>query len=83
MSPQELLEAVRERPFQPFRLVLSDGGHHDVHHPDMMIVGVRTSTLGTPSGRNPELADRFVRPDNPHITQVQPLPVNQPPAGGG
>jgi hypothetical protein len=77
VSAQELHEVVRERPFQPFRLVLSDGGFHDVHHPDMMIVGVRTSYLGVPSERNPELAERSVRLDNMHITRVVPLPVNQ------
>ena len=68
MAPIELFRKITLRPFEPFRIVLSDGTGHDVKHPELISVGTRTTILGT-------LGERDLRIDNLHITQLQPLAV--------
>ena len=36
-APEELREAIRQQPFEPFRVVLADGVGYDIRHPDLMI----------------------------------------------
>jgi hypothetical protein len=38
MSPQDLLELLRTRPFIPFRIYATDGRTYDVRHPDQALV---------------------------------------------
>ncbi len=78
MSPNDLLRAVRLQPFEPFRLYLTDGTTHDVTHPDMMIVGVRTSHIAIPAADAPDFADYTVKVDNLHITKMTPLGSEAP-----
>ena len=79
MSPNAIVGTVRQRPFQPLRLHLSGGTHVDVNHPEMIVVGVRTSVVGMPSAVHPELAARYMHVDNLHITHIEPLPFPAPP----
>ncbi len=39
MSPDDIREGLREQPFAPFRLHLSNGMHVDVGHPEVCAVG--------------------------------------------
>lgn len=73
MSPNDLLKTMKDRPFVPFRLFLSDGTSHDVQHPEMFIVGIRTSHLSIPDREQPEFVDWVIRIDNLHITKIVPL----------
>ena len=73
MSPNELREVNRTVPFEPFRIVLSDGNHFDVKHPEFLFVGARTSYIGLPDNEQPEFFGRTIRIDNLHITSVIPL----------
>lgn len=38
MRSEDLLELLRARPFQPFRLFATDGRTYDVRHPDQALV---------------------------------------------
>ena len=38
MRPDELIQLIRERPYQPLRIHLTDGRTYDVSHPDQIIV---------------------------------------------
>jgi hypothetical protein len=40
------LEHTRRQPFEPFRIVLSDGRVYDVRHPDMCIAGQSALYVG-------------------------------------
>jgi len=73
MSPNTLSELIRSEPFQPFRLYLSDGMYHDVEHPEMFFLGVRSSIVYVPRRDDPIGYDQQVRVDNLHITKVVPL----------
>jgi hypothetical protein len=66
MAPVELFRKIATRPFEPFRIVLSDGSGHDVTHPEQIAVGTRTTILG-------QVGEKDVRLDNLHVTQVLPL----------
>ena len=37
MSPADVLEALRRRPFEPFRIQVSDGSTYDVRHPELVL----------------------------------------------
>ena len=50
MRPDDLLELLRTRPFQPFRLFATDGRTYDVRHPDQALVLRSRVILPLPSG---------------------------------
>lgn len=50
MRPEDLLELLRTRPFQPFRLFATDGRTYDVRHPDQALVLRSRVILPLPSG---------------------------------
>jgi hypothetical protein len=80
MRPNDLHEWLRNRPFQPFRLVLSNGTVYEVRHPDLVLVGRSTLTIGTPAPEFPEPTyDRLVTVALVHINQIEPLPAVVPP----
>ncbi len=78
MNQEDLRDMLRRRPFQPFRLHLTDGSHYDVRHPDMAIPFRRTAVLGV--GGQPEqgLPERAVTITLLHIVSVEDL---ETPAG--
>ncbi len=80
MAPNAILETIRHKPVEPFRLWLSDGTHHDVYSPDLIMVGVSTVILGLTKYAGDELFERTARLDIRHITKLEPLPMTAPPA---
>jgi len=75
VQPQDLLEFTRSRPFQPFRLTLTDGRSFEVHHPELIMVGRTTAQVGL---RSPDYADvvyeRSVTVSLLHVMQLESLP---------
>jgi hypothetical protein len=80
MPLEDLLRALRQRPFQPFRVYITDGAIYEVRHPDLCMAGTRSVLIGIPGATYIEpVYDRFVNIDLLHITRLEPLP---PPTGG-
>lgn len=52
ITPVRLKEMLNRRPFQPFRLFLSDGSRHDVPHPEFAWVYGGRIFVGTPTRDN-------------------------------
>ena len=73
MSPNDLSRSIRLEPFVPFRIYPTDGSHHDVPHPEMIFLGVRTSMLYVATSGGSDFADRPMKIDNLHITRIVPL----------
>jgi len=74
MRPKDILELLRRRPFEPFRLYLSDGATFDVRHPELAMVGRSTVLVGIPAADSPEpLFERFVNHALLHITRAEPI----------
>jgi len=81
IQPEELLRRLRQRPFQPFRVHLTDGRVYDVRYPDMNIVGTTFFMVGIPEPGEPDpFADHMEMIDLPSIRQVEPLPASGAPA---
>jgi hypothetical protein len=74
MAPEELLTALHERPFQPFRIHLTDGRTLDVRRPEMVLAGRRSAVIGLPApGADELLYDRRVTVDLLHIVSLEPI----------
>ncbi len=82
MAPEELLTALRERPFQPFRITLTEGRTLDIRHPEMVLAGRRSTVIGLPApGETEPLYDRRMTVDLLHIVSLEPLPHPAQPNG--
>jgi len=79
MGTEDLLEAIRKRPFEPFRVCLTDGMVYEVRHPEMVLPGRRTVIIGIPGNVAQPVFDRTVTVALIHIVRLEPLdsPVGQ------
>jgi hypothetical protein len=83
MTPTELREDLRAQPFRPIRLIVSDGSHYDIFHPELCMVGLGSVIVGLSSDPASPFFERTVRMDNRHVTRVLPLQVTTPPGQNG
>jgi len=61
MRPEDLRDHLHRRPFQRFRLILTDGRTYEVRHPELAIVGRSTVAIGLARPGEPEpVTDRLV-----------------------
>ena len=72
MTVQTFRELLTQRPFQPFRLVMSSGQSYDVRHPEMafltksdILVGVDETDEGVPA--------EFKICSLLHVSAIEPL----------
>lgn len=83
MAPEELRDALRQ-PFEPFRLIMTDGEGYDIFHPDLLLVGKRTATVGLTGDPGQLFYERTVKVDLLHIVRLEPLnALRKPPRNGG
>ena len=69
-----MLNLLHHRPFEPFRLYLSDGVVFDVRHPELAMVGRSTVLVRVPAaGSSEPLLYRFVNCSLMHITRAEPI----------
>ena len=84
MRLDDIQRLLHERPFKPFRIHLSNGRTHDVHHPELAMAGRTTMFIGKPAPDLPPSAyDDFAIVTLLHINDVEPLPVSNPPTTNG
>jgi len=57
MPLEQLVQLLRARPFQPFRLVMTDGTVYEVRHPELVIATAGRAFVGYP-GPEPPVATR-------------------------
>jgi hypothetical protein len=79
MSALDLLEELRKRPFEPFRMIVSDSSFYDIHHPEQCVVGISSVVVGIPAKPGLTPYERLIRIDNSHILKIEPLGGNTPP----
>ncbi len=75
MTRNDILRRVRQRPFVPFRLFLSDGTSYEVRHPDFIMVGRDSVTVGLPGDQEQEFYETSVLVDQFHIVRLEPIPA--------
>ncbi|HMC65325.1 MAG TPA: hypothetical protein VKI65_10335 [Gemmataceae bacterium] len=80
--PEDIQGRLRQKPFQPFRIIASEGLRYDIRHPDLVFVGARDLMIGSPAPDNPTIYDQVTRVALVHIVALEDLPA-QPVAGDG
>ena len=78
MRRDEIVKLLQDRPFKPFRLILSNGTIHEIRHPEMAIVLPSAMYIGIPATAGPAgAADDIVIVSLVHIVQSEYMaPVN-------
>jgi hypothetical protein len=83
MAPEELRDTLRQKPFEPFRIVLTDGVGYEIRHPDLLWVGQRSAYVGLTGQPGQTFFERSVKVDLLHISRIEPLDRAQAPPGNG
>ncbi len=83
MSRTDLLRRVRQRPFAPFRLIVSEGAAYNVRHPDQVMVARDSAVIGLATDPNQDFYDSTVLVDLLHIVRLEPLETQAPSTGDG
>lgn len=74
MSPADLLQALRRRPFEPFRIEASDGTAYEVRHPELVMVGKGALIIGIPAAGQPlPVYERAETVSLRHVVKLIPL----------
>ena len=74
LTVQTFRELLAQRPFKPFRLVMSSGQTHDVRHPEMAWL-TRTSILVGVDESEEHVPAEFKICSLLHVATVEPLPA--------
>ena len=76
MRPDDPQDYFHKRPFQPFRVTLTDGRTYEVHHPELAMVGRSMVAIGLPRASDPRPVpayDHLVTVSLLHIMQIEPI----------
>ena len=74
MDQQYLVEMLRQRPFQPFRIHVSDGKVYDIRHPERMVVDrSKAFVFFPPSNMSLPVIERYEVVALSHMTRFEPL----------
>jgi len=76
MSPTDLLRRVRQRPFAPFRLIVSEGATYDIRHPEQVIVARDSAVIALEGAQGQDFYETTVLVDLLHIVRLEPLAVH-------
>jgi hypothetical protein len=82
LTSDELHEYARRQPFEPFRVVLTTGATYDIRHPDLIMVGRRSATIGLTNDPGGTAYDRTIKVDLLHVVGAEELPTNPPGSNG-
>jgi hypothetical protein len=83
MSRTDLLRRIRQRPFSPFRLIISEGAAYDIRHPEQLMVARDSAVIGLPGNQEQDFYETTVLVDLLHIVRLEPLPAGKPASGNG
>ena len=85
MSHEDLRDRLREHPFRPFRLVLTEGTVYEVRHPELFMLGKRSVVIGLTGDPAETVYDRTALVDLFHIVRLEPLEASAAsgPSGNG
>jgi len=75
---EDVIENLEKRPFEPFRVCMSDGRTYDVYHPELCVPSRTTVYIGVP---DPKLRRTVMRMDQcayVHIVRFEPLNGEKP-----
>jgi hypothetical protein len=79
---EDIQSRLRQKPFQPFRLICSEGLTYEILHPDLVFVGQREVQIGFATKRRPTVYDRRVHVAMVHVVGMEDLPLATVPENG-
>jgi hypothetical protein len=73
MSVEDFRSRLSKRPFEPFRVTLTDGRIYDVVHPELALVGYTSVVIGIPGEKygDEPVASRLVTVSLDHVMQLE------------
>jgi hypothetical protein len=83
MRPDDVLDFVRRRPFQPYRFTTTGGETFEVRHPEMAIVGRSALAVGVPPSDEISVHNRIVTIALVHIVKLELLSGHGPDSQNG
>jgi hypothetical protein len=83
MSHEDLAGVLQQRPFIPFRVVLTEGTSYEVRHPELFMLGKRSVVIGVASDPQEIVYDRTAMVDLFHIVRIEPLDRASPTGASG
>jgi hypothetical protein len=82
VNAEELSIALRQQPFQPFRVCLTDGQAYDIYHPEWCMPSKRLVIIGVVGHPSDPLFERRVYVDPFRIVRLEPLAKTGPGGNG-
>ncbi len=82
MTQDELREWARRQPFRPFRVILTTGASYDIRHPDLIMVGRRSATLGVTRRPDRTAYDTALQVALLHVVAVEEIATATPGPNG-
>jgi hypothetical protein len=77
LRPEDVLKQLQKRPFEPFRIHLTDGKTYDVKHPELVITGERFLVVGEPRpGKNGAVAASYDTVTLMHVVRLEPIQLS-------
>ncbi len=77
MRPDDLLQELHKRPFQPFRIYLTDGSNYEIRHPELVAVGRSRMFIGRPAPEETRpLFDDYLFVALLQINRIEPVAPN-------
>jgi hypothetical protein len=74
LPPEELIAHLKKQPFEPFRIRMADGAAYEIRHPEVILVGHRTITVGLARSGEPSLPyQRIETAALLHIIRLEPI----------
>lgn len=81
-TAEQIQARLRDKPFQPLRIIASEGLRFDIYHPDLVFVGIRDIMVGSPSDANPTVYDKVTRVALVHVVGLEDLPFKTASSNG-
>jgi hypothetical protein len=77
LTGNDVRERLLQRPFVPFRVVMSSGQFYDIVHPELVLIGKRHLFVGAASEDNPTEFDRSSLLSILHLAAIENLPIEK------
>jgi hypothetical protein len=75
VRPDDIVEMLQQKPFQRFRIFLSDGTVYEIRHAELIKVGRSKILIFFPTVDEPHAVfERYVSASLLHITRLEPVP---------
>ena len=73
MRIEDVEELVRRRPFEPFRICMTDGRTYDIAHPELCLPGRNKVHVAVPDPKAKRLIMRVDQCASVHIVRFEPI----------